>query len=62
MPISVAGLRIIDRANDVLARVFALDEAIANARACRALLEDLHSRDLTVVTEPHGKLPLQRRS
>ncbi len=53
MPINVADFRIVDRANDLLARVFALDEAIANARAFRALLEDLHSRDLTVIMEPH---------
>jgi hypothetical protein len=44
---------LIDRANEVIKRLFALDEATANARAFRALLEDLHARDLTVVKEPH---------
>ena len=29
-----------DRANDVLERLFALDDAVANARAFRATLED----------------------
>jgi AbiU2 len=43
----------IDRANDVIGRLFALDEAITNTRAFRALLEDLHARDLSVVKEPH---------
>jgi len=42
-----------DRANDVLERLFALDDAVANARAFRATLEELHRRDLTVVQEPH---------
>ncbi|MBB5053474.1 hypothetical protein HNQ36_003474 [Afipia massiliensis] len=42
-----------DRANDVLERLFALDEAVANARAFRATLEDLHRRGLSVVQEPH---------
>jgi hypothetical protein len=44
---------LIDRANEVIERLFALDEAIANARAFRAFLEDLHARDLSVVREPH---------
>jgi len=43
----------IDRANDVIDRLFALDETVANARAFCALLQDLHSRDLSVVHEPH---------
>jgi hypothetical protein len=42
-----------DRANEVLERLFALDDAVANARAFRAVLEDLHGRDLTVVKGPH---------
>jgi hypothetical protein len=37
----------------VLERLFALDDAVANARAFRATLEELHRRDLTVVQEPH---------
>ena len=40
-------------ANDIIERVFVLDNAVANARAFRALLENLHSRDLSVVQEPH---------
>ncbi len=44
---------LIDRANEVIDRLFALDDAIANVRAFRALLEDLHGRDLSVVKEPH---------
>src|SRR5438105_1113664 len=44
---------LIDRANDVIDRLFALDEAVANADAFRALLENLHGRDLSVVKEPH---------
>jgi AbiU2 len=44
---------LIDRANEVIERVFALDDAIANARAFRTLLEDLHARDLSIVEEPH---------
>jgi hypothetical protein len=44
---------LVDRANEVIHRLFALDEAIINARAFRALLEDLHARDLSVVKEPH---------
>jgi hypothetical protein len=43
----------IDRANEIIDRLFTLDEAIANARAFRALLEDLHARDLSIVNEPH---------
>lgn len=42
-----------DRANEVLERLFALDEAVGNARAFRAILEDLHGRDLTLVTGSH---------
>jgi hypothetical protein len=44
---------LIDRANEVIDRLFALDDAITNVRAFRALLEDLHGRDLSVVKEPH---------
>jgi hypothetical protein len=44
---------LIDRANEVLDRLFALDDAIVNARAFRALLENLHARDLSVVTGQH---------
>ncbi len=44
---------LIDRANEVIDRLFALDQVIANARAFRALLEDLHARDLSVVSGPH---------
>ena len=44
---------LIDGANEVIKRLFALDEAIANARAFRALLEDLQARSLIVVKEPH---------
>jgi hypothetical protein len=44
---------LINRANEVIDRLFAIDEAIANARAFRALLEELHARDLSVVKEPH---------
>src|SRR6266568_8437132 len=43
----------IARANEILERLFALDEEIANGRALRALLEDLHARDLSVVAGPH---------
>jgi hypothetical protein len=40
-------------ANEVINRLFALDVEIVNGRAFRALLEDLHARDLSVVKEPH---------
>jgi hypothetical protein len=40
-------------ANEIVARLFALDEEVANGRAFRVLLEDLHARDLSVVEEPH---------
>jgi hypothetical protein len=43
----------IARANEIIERLFALDEEIANGRALRALLEDLHARDLSVVAGPH---------
>jgi hypothetical protein len=43
----------IDRANEVIERLFALDEEVANGRALRALLQDLSARDLSVVREPH---------
>jgi hypothetical protein len=43
---------LIDRANDIIERLFALDEAVANARAFRALLEELHTHDLSAVEEP----------
>jgi hypothetical protein len=42
-----------DRANEVIERLFALDDAVSNARAFRALSEDLHARDLSIVKEPH---------
>jgi hypothetical protein len=42
-----------DRANEVIERLFALDEAVSNARAFRALSEDLHARDIAIVKEPH---------
>jgi hypothetical protein len=44
---------LLDRANDIIERLFALDEAATNARAFRALLEELHGRYLSVVEEPH---------
>jgi len=44
---------LIARANEVIERLFALDEEVANARAFRALLENLHARDLAIVKEPH---------
>jgi hypothetical protein len=44
---------LIDHANEVIDRLFALDEAVSTARAFRALLEDLNGRDLSVVVEPH---------
>src|SRR5215510_8374805 len=44
---------LIDRANDIIERLFALDEAVANAGAFRALLEELHKHDLSAVEEPH---------
>ncbi|MDC7789808.1 hypothetical protein PQJ75_17640 [Rhodoplanes sp. TEM] len=34
-------------------KLFALDEGIANARAFRAILENLHNRDLEILAEPH---------
>jgi hypothetical protein len=43
----------VGRANEIIERAFALDQEIANARALRALLEDLHARDLPIVKEPH---------
>jgi hypothetical protein len=49
---TVAG-PLIARANDVIDRLFALDETVTNARAFRSLLEDLHARDLSVVRGPH---------
>jgi len=45
---------VLDRANDVLERLFLLSDAITDARAFRALLEDLHARDLTIVTGPQA--------
>jgi hypothetical protein len=42
-----------DLANEIIGRIFALDEAVANAGAFRALLENLHARDLSSVTEQH---------
>jgi HEPN superfamily AbiU2-like protein len=44
---------LIARANEITGRLFALDEEVANGRAFRALLEDLHARDLSIVKEPH---------
>jgi hypothetical protein len=44
---------LIDKANEVITRLFALDEAIGNARAFRALLEDLQRRNPLDVREPH---------
>ena len=40
---------IFDVANDVLERLFMLGDALTDARAFRALLEDLHGRDLGAV-------------
>jgi hypothetical protein len=42
-----------DRANEVIGRIFALDEAVSNANAFCALLKNLHARDLSSVKEPH---------
>jgi hypothetical protein len=39
-----------DRVNEVLTRVFALDEAAKNVRAFRCLLEALHECDLSLAT------------
>jgi hypothetical protein len=50
---NMADQELIARANEVIERLFALDEAVSNARAFRALLEDLHARDLSAVKEPH---------
>ena len=45
---------IVARANEIIGRLFALDEEIANGRAFRDLLENLHARDRrSVVKEPH---------
>jgi hypothetical protein len=44
---------IVARANEIIDRVFALDNAVANARAFRALLENLHFRNIAAVQEPH---------
>jgi hypothetical protein len=49
----MADQELIDRANDVIGRLFALDDAVSNAGAFRALLEDLDARDLQAVKEPH---------
>jgi hypothetical protein len=40
-------------ANDIMDRLRPLDETITNARGFRALLEDLHGRDLSTIQEPH---------
>jgi hypothetical protein len=40
-------------ANDIMERLGSLDMTIANARGFRALLEDLHARDIASVQEPH---------
>lgn len=50
---------LIARANEIIDRLFALDEEVANGRAFRALLEDLHARDLSVVKEPSISPPSQ---
>ena len=42
-----------DLANDIMCRLGPLDETIENARGFRALLEDLHGRELSTVNEPH---------
>ena len=52
-PITPIPRELLDRANDLLERLFALDEAVANAGAFRATLENLHQRDLGVLEEPH---------
>ena len=44
---------LIDHANQVIDRLFALDEAVSTGRAFRALLEDLNARNLGIVVEPH---------
>jgi len=44
---------IVARANEIIGRLFALDEEVANGRAFRDLLENLHARDLSAVKEPH---------
>jgi hypothetical protein len=44
---------VLEKANDIIERVIALDAAVSNARAFRALLEDLHSRNIEAVREPH---------
>jgi hypothetical protein len=41
-----------DRANEVIDRLFALDDAIANAHAFCALLKDLNARDISA-EKPH---------
>ena len=40
-------------ANEIMKRLDALDITITNARGFRALLEDLHGRDLSGVKDPH---------
>ncbi|MFZ0853660.1 MAG: hypothetical protein WAO08_31245 [Hyphomicrobiaceae bacterium] len=40
-------------ANDIMDRLRPLDLTLANAHGFRALLEDLHGRDLSAVKEPH---------
>ena len=47
-----------DLANDIMGRLKPLDETIANARGFRALLEDLHGRELSAVKEPHVRARL----
>ncbi len=42
-----------DLANNIIGRLHPLDETIANARGFRALLQDLHARELSTVQEPH---------
>jgi hypothetical protein len=47
--------------NDAIGRMMALDEMLGNAYAFRALLEDLRSRDLSVVQGPHvGSISMVR--
>jgi hypothetical protein len=53
---------LIERGNEAFGRLQELDRtAVTNARAFRALLENLHGRDLSVVQEPHvGAIRLVR--
>jgi hypothetical protein len=44
---------LIERANEVIERLFALDEAVSNGHAFCALLQNLHAQNLAGVNEPH---------